>query len=107
MGVQGIIAKPLTEYRTAKKRNQTRLHDGIERIHYDGIRGDKAECNNCEKGSEHQGPARCSTEAFARQKKLPSFSKILKDVRKKPKKTNSAGVAVLKAMAAEQGVIIR
>lgn len=47
------------------------------------------------------------TEAFARQKKLPSLSKILKDVRKKQKKTNSAGDAVLKAMAAEQGIIIK
>lgn len=47
------------------------------------------------------------TEAFARQKKLPSLSKILKDIRKKPKRTNSVGDAVLKAMAAEQGVTIK
>ena len=38
---------------------------------------------------------------------MPILSKILKDVRKKPKKTNSAGDAVLKAMAAEQGIIIK
>ena len=47
------------------------------------------------------------TEAFARQKKLPSLSKILKDIGKKTKKTNSEGDAVLKAMAAEEGVLIR
>lgn len=47
------------------------------------------------------------TEAFARQKRLPNLSKVLKDIRKKPKKKNSAGDVVLKAMAAEQGIIIK
>jgi len=47
------------------------------------------------------------TEAFARQKKLPSLEKVLKNVRKKPKKKNSASDAILKAMAAEKGVIIK
>ena len=47
------------------------------------------------------------TEALARQKKLPSLEKLLKDVRKKPKKKNSASDAILKAMAAEKGVIIK
>ena len=46
-------------------------------------------------------------EALARQKKLPSLEKLLKDVRKKPKKKNSASDAILKAMAAEKGVIIK
>jgi hypothetical protein len=44
---------------------------------------------------------------LARQKKLPSLEKLLKDVRKKPKKKNSASDAILKAMAAEKGVIIK
>ena len=46
------------------------------------------------------------TEAFSRQKKLPRLEKILKDVRRKPKRKNSASDAILKAMAAEKGVII-
>ena len=46
------------------------------------------------------------TEAFSRQKKLPRLEKILKDVRRKPKRRNSASDAILKAMAAEKGVII-
>lgn len=46
------------------------------------------------------------TEAFSRQKKLPHLEKILKDVRRKPKRRNSASDAILKAMAAEKGVII-
>ena len=46
------------------------------------------------------------TEAFSRQKKLPRLEKILKDVRRKPKKKNSASDAILKAMAAEKGVIL-
>jgi hypothetical protein len=44
------------------------------------------------------------TEAFARQKKMPSLKKLLKDVRKKPKKKNSVSDAILKAMAAEKGI---
>lgn len=47
------------------------------------------------------------TEAFSRQKKLPRLERVLKDVRKKPKKKNSASDAILKAMAAEKGVIIK
>ena len=48
------------------------------------------------------------TEALARQRKLPSLERILKNVRKKPKKAkNSASDAILKAMAAEKGVIIK
>lgn len=46
------------------------------------------------------------TEAFARQKKLPRLSKILKDVRRKPNNKMSAGDALLKALAAEKGVKI-
>ena len=46
------------------------------------------------------------TEAFSRQKKLPRLEKILKDVRRKPKRKNSASDAILKAMAAEKGVIL-
>ncbi|HEY8390104.1 MAG TPA: hypothetical protein VIL26_04045 [Clostridia bacterium] len=46
------------------------------------------------------------TEALARQKKMPRLDKLIKDIRKKPKKTYSAGDAVLKAMAAEKGVKI-
>ena len=46
-------------------------------------------------------------EAFSRQKRLPSLEKILKDARRKPrKKSGSRSDAILKAMAAEQGVII-
>jgi len=47
------------------------------------------------------------TEAFARQKKLPSLKKLLKDARKKPTSKPSKGDAILKAMAAEKGVIIK
>ncbi|MDE6604784.1 MAG: hypothetical protein K2K85_02040 [Clostridia bacterium] len=47
------------------------------------------------------------TEAFARQKKLPSLEKVLKDSRKKPsKKKNNKSDAILRAMAAEKGVKI-
>lgn len=46
-------------------------------------------------------------EAFARQKKLPKLEKLLKDARRKPKKKTSKGDAILKAMAAEKGVIIK
>lgn len=46
------------------------------------------------------------TEALARQKKLPSLKKMLKDARKKPTVNASKGDAILKAMAAEKGVII-
>ena len=45
-------------------------------------------------------------EAFGRQKRLPKREKILKDARRKPKKTDSRSDAILKAMAAEKGVII-
>ena len=46
-------------------------------------------------------------EAFSRQKRLPSLEKILKDARRTPrKKSGSRSDAILKAMAAEQGVII-
>lgn len=45
------------------------------------------------------------TEAFARQKKLPSLEKILRDSRKKPKqRQNNKSDAILRAMAAEKGV---
>ena len=47
------------------------------------------------------------TEALARQKKLPSLKKMLKDARKKPTVNASKGDAILKAMAAEKGVIIK
>lgn len=47
------------------------------------------------------------TEAFSRQKKLPRLERILKDVRRQPKRKNSASDAILKAMAAEKGVIIK
>lgn len=47
------------------------------------------------------------TEALARQKKLPRLEKLLKEARKKPnRKTSSKSDAILKAMAAEKGVII-
>lgn len=46
------------------------------------------------------------TEAFARQKKLPRLNKLLKDARKNNSKATSKGDAILKAMAAEKGVII-
>lgn len=45
-------------------------------------------------------------EAFSRQRKLPSLARVLKDVRRKPKKKSSKGDAVLRAMAAEKGVKI-
>ncbi len=46
-------------------------------------------------------------EAFSRQKRLPSLEKLLKDARRKPKKKESRSDAILKAMAAEKGVIIK
>lgn len=46
-------------------------------------------------------------EAFARQKRLPTLAKVLRNARKKPKKQVSKSDAVLKAMAAEKGVIIK
>ncbi len=46
-------------------------------------------------------------EAFSRQKRLPKLEKLLKDARKKPKKRESRSDAILKAMAAEKGVIIK
>ncbi len=45
-------------------------------------------------------------EAFARQKKLPKLSKIIKDSRKGVK-VNSKGDEILRAMAAEKGVTIK
>lgn len=47
------------------------------------------------------------TEAMSRQKKMPRLSKLLKDIRRKPRKQTSASDAILKAMAAEKGVIIK
>lgn len=48
------------------------------------------------------------TEALARQKKLPRLEKLLKEARKKPnRKASSKSDAILKAMAAEKGVIIK
>lgn len=47
------------------------------------------------------------TEAFARQKRLPTLAKVLRDARKKPKKKASKSDAILKAMAAEKGVKIK
>lgn len=46
-------------------------------------------------------------EAFARQKKLPKLEKLIKDSRKPKKNTVSKSDLVLKAMAAEKGVIIK
>lgn len=47
------------------------------------------------------------TEALARQKRLPKLKTLIKDARKKPSSKNSRGDAILKAMAAEKGVIIK
>lgn len=47
------------------------------------------------------------TEALARQRKMPSLKKLLRDARKKPTSKPSKGDAILKAMAAEKGVIIK
>lgn len=44
------------------------------------------------------------TEAFARQKRLPSFERIIKDAHRP--KDNAISDAILKAMAKEKGVII-
>ena len=46
-------------------------------------------------------------EAFARQKKLPKLEKLIKDSRKPKKNTVSKSDLILKAMAAEKGVIIK
>ena len=46
-------------------------------------------------------------EAFARQKRLPKLEKLIKDSRKPNKKSVSRSDAILKAMAAEKGVIIK
>ena len=46
-------------------------------------------------------------EAMSRQKKMPSLNKLLKDIRKTPKKKSSLSDAILKAMAAEKGVDIK
>ena len=45
------------------------------------------------------------TEAFARQKRLPSFDRLLKDAHSP--KNNSLSDAILKAMAKEKGVILK
>jgi hypothetical protein len=47
------------------------------------------------------------TEAFARQRRLPKLEKILKEVRKPSRKAESRSDAILKAMAAAKGVIIK
>lgn len=46
------------------------------------------------------------TEAFARQKRLPRLEKVLKDIRRKPKKQNTVSDQILRAMAAEKGIKI-
>lgn len=46
-------------------------------------------------------------EAFARQKKIPRLEKLIKDSRKPKKNVVSKSDLVLKAMAAEKGVIIK
>lgn len=46
-------------------------------------------------------------EAFARQKRLPSLNKLIKDIRHKPKKQDSRSDTILKAMAAAKGVTIK
>lgn len=46
-------------------------------------------------------------EAFARQKRLPKLEKIIKNARKPQKKKVSRSDAILKAMAADKGVIIK
>jgi hypothetical protein len=46
-------------------------------------------------------------EAFARQKKLPRLDKLIRDSRKPKKNTVSKSDLILKAMAAEKGVIIK
>lgn len=47
------------------------------------------------------------TEAFARQKKLPRLDKIIKESRRPNKKQIDKSDVLLKAMAAEKGVIIK
>lgn len=49
------------------------------------------------------------TEALARQKKLPRLEKLIKEARKKKpsKRASSKSDAILKAMAAAKGVIIK
>lgn len=46
------------------------------------------------------------TESFARQKKLPKLKKILADIDQPPKKKQSKGDMILRAMAKEKGVIL-
>lgn len=46
-------------------------------------------------------------EAFARQKKLPRLDKLIRDSRKPKKNVVSKSDLILKAMAAEKGVIIK
>lgn len=45
------------------------------------------------------------TEAFARQKRLPNLNNLLKEL-KKPHTNKSKSDAILKAMAAEKGIIL-
>lgn len=47
------------------------------------------------------------TEAFARQKRLPSLGKVMRDARKKPKKQASKSDAILRAMAAAKGIVLK
>ena len=46
------------------------------------------------------------TEYFARHKKLPKLSKVLKDIDKPQKQTMSKGDMVLRAMARDKGIKI-
>ena len=46
------------------------------------------------------------TEYFARHKKLPKLSKVLKDIDKPQKLIMSKGDIILKEMAREKGVVI-
>ncbi len=48
------------------------------------------------------------TEALARQKRLPRLEKLINEARTKPnQKASSKSDAILKAMAAEKGVLIK
>ena len=46
-------------------------------------------------------------EAFARQKRLQQLEPLIRKARKRPSKKSSMSDAILKAMAAEKGVIIK
>ena len=45
-------------------------------------------------------------EAFARQKRLPTLAKVLRDARKKPKKIVSKSDVILKAKKKKKGITI-